>query len=35
MGDWYDAKYEMLEDGTYMSTVDGLQGVIAIGDSNR
>lgn len=27
------AKYEILEDGTYMSTVEGLQGVIAIGDS--
>jgi len=27
------AKYEILEDGTYMSTVEGLQGVIAIGDT--
>jgi predicted RNase H-like HicB family nuclease len=27
------AKYEILEDGMYMSTVEGLQGVIAIGDS--
>jgi predicted RNase H-like HicB family nuclease len=27
------ARYETLEDGTYMSTVEGLQGVIAIGDS--
>jgi len=26
-------KYEVFEDGTYMSTVTGLQGVIAIGDS--
>lgn len=27
------AKYEVLEDGTYMSTVEGLQGVIDIGDT--
>lgn len=27
------AKYETLEDGTYMATVDGLRGVIAIGDT--
>lgn len=27
------AKYGILEDGTYMSTVEGLQGVIAIGDA--
>ena len=27
------AKYEVLEAGTYMSTVEGLQGVIAIGDT--
>jgi predicted RNase H-like HicB family nuclease len=27
------AKYEILEDGIYMSTVECLQGVIAIGDS--
>ena len=27
------AKYEILEGGTYMSTVEGLQGVIAIGDT--
>ena len=27
------AKYEILEDGTYMSIVEGLQGVIAIGDT--
>jgi predicted RNase H-like HicB family nuclease len=27
------ANYEMLEDDTYMATVDGLQGVIAVGDS--
>ena len=27
------AKYEILEEGTYMSTVEGLQGVIAIGDT--
>jgi len=28
-----NAKYEPLEDGTYMATVAGLQGVIAIGDT--
>ena len=27
------AKYEMLEDDTYMATVDGLRGVIAVGDT--
>ncbi len=27
------AKYEILEDGTYMATVPGLQGVIAVGDT--
>jgi predicted RNase H-like HicB family nuclease len=27
------AKYETLEDGTYMATVEGLRGVIAIGDT--
>jgi predicted RNase H-like HicB family nuclease len=27
------AKYETLEDGTYMATVSGLRGVIAIGDT--
>ncbi len=27
------AKYEILEDGTYMATVAGLQGVIAVGDT--
>jgi predicted RNase H-like HicB family nuclease len=27
------AKYETLEDGTYMATVDGLRGVVAIGDT--
>jgi predicted RNase H-like HicB family nuclease len=27
------AKYETLEDGTYMAIVDGLRGVIAIGDT--
>ena len=27
------ARYEVLEDGTYMSTVGGLQGVIAIGET--
>ena len=27
------AKYETLEDGSYMATVDGLRGVIAIGDT--
>ena len=27
------AKYEILKDGTYVSTVEGQQGVIAIGDS--
>jgi predicted RNase H-like HicB family nuclease len=27
------AKYETLEDDTYMATVDGLRGVIAIGDT--
>jgi len=27
------AKYEALEDGTFMATVDGLRGVIAIGDT--
>ena len=27
------AKYETLEDGTFMATVDGLRGVIAIGDT--
>ena len=27
------ANYEILEDDTYMATVDGLQGVIAVGDS--
>lgn len=27
------AKYEVLEDGTYMATVEGLQGVIAVGDT--
>jgi hypothetical protein len=26
------AKYEILEDGTYMSTLEERQGVIAIGD---
>jgi predicted RNase H-like HicB family nuclease len=27
------AKYETLEDDTYMATVEGLRGVIAIGDT--
>jgi predicted RNase H-like HicB family nuclease len=27
------AKYEVLEDDTYMATVDGLRGVIAVGDT--
>ena len=27
------AKYETLENGTYMATVNGLRGVIAIGDT--
>jgi predicted RNase H-like HicB family nuclease len=27
------AKYETLEDETYMATVDGLRGVIAVGDT--
>jgi predicted RNase H-like HicB family nuclease len=27
------AKYEMLEDDTYMAMVDGLRGVIAVGDT--
>ena len=27
------AKYDTLEDGTYIATVEGLQGMIAIGDS--
>jgi predicted RNase H-like HicB family nuclease len=27
------AKYETLDDNTYMATVEGLQGVIAIGDT--
>ncbi len=27
------AKYEILEDGIYMATVGGLQGVIAVGDT--
>ena len=27
------ANYEMLEDDTYMATVDGLRGVIAVGDT--
>jgi len=27
------AKYEILENGTYMATVDGLQGVIATGET--
>jgi predicted RNase H-like HicB family nuclease len=27
------AKYETLEDGTYMATVEGLRGVIATGDT--
>ena len=27
------AKYDTLEDGSYVATVTGLQGVIAIGDS--
>jgi predicted RNase H-like HicB family nuclease len=27
------AEYDTLEDGTYVATVEGLQGVIAIGDS--
>ena len=27
------AKYEMLEDDTYMATVDGLRGVITVGDT--
>ena len=27
------AKYDTLEDGSYVATVPGLQGVIAIGDS--
>ena len=27
------AKYEVLEDGTYMATVKGLRGVIAVGDT--
>jgi len=27
------ATYEILEDGTYMATVAGLQGVIAVGDT--
>ncbi|MGV8175971.1 MAG: type II toxin-antitoxin system HicB family antitoxin [Methanothrix sp.] len=27
------AKYEVLEDDTYMATVEGLQGVIAVGDT--
>jgi len=28
-----NAKYEPLEDDTYMATVEGLQGVIAVGDT--
>ena len=27
------AEYDTLEDGSYVATVEGLQGVIAIGDS--
>ena len=27
------AKYDTLEDGSYIATVEGLQGMIAIGDS--
>ena len=27
------ARYEVLEDGTYMATVEGLQSVIAVGDT--
>ncbi|MDD4652189.1 MAG: type II toxin-antitoxin system HicB family antitoxin [Methanothrix sp.] len=27
------AKYEVLEDDTYMATVEGLRGVIAVGDT--
>jgi predicted RNase H-like HicB family nuclease len=27
------ARYEVLEDGTYMATVEGLRGVIAVGDT--
>lgn len=27
------AEYDMLEDGSYVATVPGLQGVIAVGDS--
>jgi hypothetical protein len=27
------AEYNVLEDGTYMATVEGLRGVIAIGDT--
>jgi len=27
------AKYEVLEDDTYMATVDGFRGVIAVGDT--
>jgi len=27
------AKYDVLEDGTYMATVAGLKGVIAVGDT--
>ena len=27
------ARYESLEDGTYMATVEGLRGVIAVGDT--
>jgi predicted RNase H-like HicB family nuclease len=27
------AKYETLEDGTFMATVEGLRGVIAVGDT--
>jgi len=27
------ARYEVLEDGTYMATVEGLRGVIAVGET--
>jgi len=27
------ARYEALEDGSYMATVEGLRGVIAVGDT--
>jgi predicted RNase H-like HicB family nuclease len=27
------AKYEVLEDDTYMATIEGLRGVIAVGDT--